>query len=150
MNPETHNGRERSAINKLEEAVEKMDIVLRLKDAGFSFTDEIQADIMERAREIAALETFDNLETVKELLIIELQIQKLAASGLTHEDLTEEVEADLTDVAKILLSDSGYNSTDEEAHLVLRSALKKSPDGARFTDALLQTIEERKVIRATI
>lgn len=150
MNPETHTGKERSAINKLEEAVEKMDIVLRLKEAGFSYTDDIEADIMERAREIAALEAFDNLETVKELLIIELQIQKLAASGLTHEDLAEEVEADLTDVAKILLSDNGHNSTDEEAHLILRSALKKSPDGTRFTDVLLQTIEERKAIRATI
>ena len=150
MNPEIHKGRERSAINMLEEVGEKLDVVMRLTKAGFSFTDEIQEDVMDRAREIAGLDAFDNLETVKELLIIELQIQKLASGGLTHDELAEEVETDLTEVAKILLSDNAYTSNDEEAHLVLRSALKKSPDGARFTNALLEAVEERKSIRATI
>ncbi|OGG65312.1 hypothetical protein A2Z56_02005 [Candidatus Kaiserbacteria bacterium RIFCSPHIGHO2_12_45_16] len=150
MNPEIHKGRERSAINMLEEVGEKLDVVMRLTKAGFSFTDEIQEDVMDRAREIAGLDTFDNLETVKELLIIELQIQKLASGGLTHDELAEEVETDLTEVAKILLSDNAYTSNDEEAHLVLRSALKKSPDGAKFTDSLLEAVEERKAVRATI
>jgi hypothetical protein len=102
---------------------------------------------MDRAREIASLDEFDNINTVKELLVTELQIFKLSEQGLSEDELAEVVEESLTKVAKILLSDSSHVSNDQEAHLVLRNALKRSLKGIHFTNTLLESVKDRKAIR---
>jgi hypothetical protein len=150
MNTEMHKSPERTLENKLEEVIEKTEVVLLLNEAGFSSAEELPIDVMDRLREIASLDTFDNLDTVKELLVTELQIFKLSEQGLSEDEMVEEISADLADVAKLLLSDNSYISNEEEAHLVLRSALKKSPSGLRFTDSLLESVNERKSIRKNI
>jgi hypothetical protein len=150
MNPEMHKGGGRTLENKLEEANEKLDMFNLLSEKGFSSVEDLPVDIMDRLKEIALLEGLDNIDTVKELLVTELQIFKLNKLGMSEDELTEEIEESLTKVAKILLSDTAHSSNDEEAHLVLRSALKKSPTGLRFTDALLEAVQERKAIRQNI
>jgi hypothetical protein len=150
MNPEMHKGGGRTLENKLEEANEKLDMFNLLSEKGFSSVEDLPVDIMDRLKEIALLEGLDNIDTVKELLVTELQIFKLNKLGMSEDELTEEIEESLTKVAKILLSDTAHSSNEEEAHLVLRSALKKSPTGLRFTDALLEAVQERKAVRQNI
>lgn len=142
-----YKGRERTPENKLSEGIEKLEMSLFLSERGLSSVDDLPIDVMDRAREIASLDEFDNIGTVKELLVTELQIFKLSEQGLSEDELAEVVEDSLTKVAKILLSDSTHVSNDQEAHLIIRNALKKSPKGINFTDTLLESIKDRKEIR---
>lgn len=150
MNPEMYPGPERTPINKLEEAIEKLELVNLLQQSSYTFADELPEDVVDRAREIALLDSIDSIDTVKELTVIEFIIQQLAQSGASEEELAEEVESSLLDVAKLLLTESSHTATDEEARMVLRGALKSSPTGSRFTNVLLDAVKSRKKIRSEI
>lgn len=148
MNPEKYPGAERSPINKIEEAIEKLELVTLLQQSGYSSVDELPENIVDRAKEIALLDGIDDINQVKELTVIEFIIQQLAEKGASAEEIAEEVESSLYEVTALLLAAPGRTVTEEETKMVLRGTLQKSPTGAQFTNHLLESVAARKAIRS--
>ncbi len=148
MNSEKFSQRERTVTNKLEEAIEKLEFVNLLQQSGYAFAEELPDSVVDRAHEIALLESVDTIEEVKEFTLIEFIIQKLIQSGASQTEIVAEVEDALLEVTKLLLTETDHTATDEEASMVLRGALEISQDGTHFTNHLLDTVAARKIVRS--
>ena len=148
MNSEKFTHRERTITNKLEEAIEKLEFVNLLQQSGYAFAEELPDSIVDRAHEIALLESIDTIDEVKEFTLIEFIIQKLIQSGASQTEIVTEVEDALLEVTKLLLTETNHVATDEEASMVLRGALEISQDGTHFTNHLLDTVAARKIVRS--
>ena len=80
----------------------------------------------------------------------ELEIHKLTADGVSEDEVAEVIEDRLTTIVRTLLSNTSHVSSTEEAHLVLRSALKRAPNGLGYTNSLLETVDEGALVRQSI